>query len=143
MIELTIPGRAVPQSRPRVTMRGGRAHAYEAGPIVKWKQVVLAHMIEARPDSFLPGPIRLGVCAHYVRPSGQISKKNGEPLKGYKRVPYPNGYDVDNIAKVVMDCGTRAGWWRDDGEVGLLVAEKKYTTEAARLVIFAKPYTVY
>lgn len=124
--EMTIPGAAVPQSRPRVTVRGGRARAYHAGPIVEWKETLRGWVSKHAPRTRLAPPISVGIVFEYVRPASQVSKRDGSPLKGWQSIPFPRSRDLDNLAKPVLDVMTECGWWDDDGSVSELLLCKRF-----------------
>jgi Holliday junction resolvase RusA-like endonuclease len=42
------------------------------------------------------------------------------------KLSMPRG-DVDNLVKAVLDGGTKAGVWGDDGQIELLLARKRWT----------------
>ena len=65
-----------------------------------------------RPERPLEGPVRLVV--KWCFPRG----RHGD---GEYRAGKP---DVDNLQKLLQDCMTAAGFWRDDAQVASLTAEK-------------------
>lgn len=138
--ELTIPGAAVPQSRPRVTVRGGHARAYHAGPVVAWKETLRSWLAKHAPGSKFAPPISVGMVFEYVRPASQTSKRNGTPLKGWQPVPFPGSRDLDNLAKPVLDVMTECEWWDDDGGVAELLLAKRYG-DADRVLVSVRGNT--
>jgi Holliday junction resolvase RusA-like endonuclease len=52
-----------------------------------------------------------------------MSKKNKQALQ-YK--PHTVKPDIDNLVKLVLDAMTKAGFWKDDSQVVILKAEKRW-----------------
>ena len=100
MIRFEVPGDPVPQPRPRVSTRGGFAHAYVPAkhPIHAYR----AHVREAARAAGLTArtsPLTVTIEAVFARPASHLLK-SGQPRPAAPVLPGP---DVDNIAKGVLD----------------------------------------
>lgn len=112
-----IPGLPVAQSRPRVRVRGGRPHAYEAKKAAAWKQAarvcLRAQAAEQSGPLARPGP--LGVWLVAVWP---LATRNGPAALWRAKRP-----DLDNLVKIALDAANGL-LWQDDAQVAMLVAYK-------------------
>lgn len=97
-MKLTIPVNPVPASRPRVPRFG---KPYYPKNHTKCKNDVLAALKPANK------PILgcIGLSLHFYIKSPKKPKN-----------PYPMG-DLDNYCKLIMDCLTDKGYWKDDKQV--------------------------
>jgi Holliday junction resolvase RusA-like endonuclease len=69
------------------------------------------------PEKPISAPVRVSVSVTWARPK----KRAGGPfLASYKQTKP----DVDNMAKMILDAGTKAGWWEDDAHIASLTLEK-------------------
>jgi len=107
-VEFTVPGRPVPQSRPRVFKNGGVKS--NSDKVAAYKQVIQLLCPRRKP---LFGPVRLLVKAIMPRP---------------KSVPKGKRYhdsqpDLDNIVKAIQDALNGLAY-EDDGQIAEIVASK-------------------
>ena len=116
MIQFTVPGPPVPQSRPRVFRNGGVKT--DSDKVANYKQ----HVQWCAPAKKLDGPLRLQVCAYLPRPKKEKSS-------GY----HSKRPDLDNIVKAILDA-LNGKIFADDGQVAEIVA-RKMTDETPRTVI--------
>ena len=118
----------VPMPRPRVAVRGGKAHGYVPSHASEamWqiRQCALAALGDGEPFA---GPLSVAVTA-YLRQPASIPKRD-RPTALPTRRP-----DLDNFVKCLLDgCSPL---WRDDSQVVDLTARKRYATDGpARWVI--------
>ena len=77
-----------------------------------------------KPNVPLEGPLSLSVI--WLFPKGK-SHKHGE-----WRVTRP---DTDNLEKMLKDCMTRTGFWKDDAQVVHEVVEKRWSDEPSGIYI--------
>ena len=119
--EFVVPGDPVPQSRPRVTRRGG---VYYADRIVRYRHHV---QVSARAAG-LPlreGPLWLGIECVFERPRSHYKKRGGVGVRADAPVfPFWKG-DCTNIAKGIEDALNGIGW-HDDSQVVELLVRKRY-----------------
>lgn len=82
-------------------------------------------LAQHRPEHPSQEPISLSLDFRY----SVKSKK----LKGTWKTSRP---DVDNIAKLLIDCMTKSGFWEDDSQIVRLTLEKAYSCkELAEIVV--------
>lgn len=68
-----------------------------------------------RPPQMMTGAVRVKITFFYP---AKKPHKHGEP-----KATRP---DLDNMAKLLIDCATRSGYWRDDGQIADLRIIKAY-----------------
>lgn len=124
----TITGEPRGKQRPRVTTRGGYAHAYTPTETTAYeKRIKYGYVMQG--GRKIDGPIKLELWAFLQIPKS-ISKKRAKEMKG---APCTKKPDADNILKIVMDAlnGTAYG---DDKQVALAVIHKSYWLEGKLVV---------
>ena len=127
-ITFSVPGDPVPQPRPRVSTRGGFARAYvpKDHAVHAYRQAIAVAAREAGLAT-TGEPLNVVIDAVFARPKSHLRKNVVKP--DAPRLPRP---DVDNIAKAVLDALQDVVG--DDTNVGRLVVEKTYGTEARTTV---------
>lgn len=95
------------------TGKNGKAIVHNSSEVSAIKNLFLGHLGRHKPAEKLEGPIRLVV--KWCYPS---TNKN---VDGQYKTTKP---DIDNSQKLLMDCMTVVGFWKDDSQVASLVAEK-------------------
>lgn len=85
---------------------------YEPPELQKARSQIMAGLIQHRPPQPFTGGVRLVV--KWLFPRGS------HPDKSY-RITKP---DTDNLNKLLKDCMTTAGFWKDDAQVASEVCEK-------------------
>ena len=119
-MRLRIYGLPVAQGRPRLTTRGGFAHAYDPAKSREWKRTV--HIEAAREVAKaaarfpLEGPLALVLCFYMPRPKSL-------PRRVTHHTKRP---DVDNLAKAVQDAIGDGCVYRDDAQIVSLLVTKEY-----------------
>lgn len=96
----------------QVTVRNGKPVFYEPPELQKARSQLMAHLMKHRPKEPLTGGIMLTV--KWLFPKG--SHADGE----YRITPP----DTDNLNKLLKDCMTVAGFWKDDAQVASEHIEK-------------------
>ena len=99
----------------RVTVRGGKPMFYKSRALKDAKALFVDELRMHHPDQPLEGPVRLHVTWFF--PSK--THKDGE-----WRVTRP---DTDNLQKLLKDCMTEAGFWKDDAQVCVECVGKLWT----------------
>lgn len=127
MIRIVVPGRAVAQSRPRLTTRGGRPHAYEDARSRVYKDFVRECAFDQYRGEPLSGPVALGVEELRVVPKSWPASRREAALLGHDS-EWPGKPDIDNVVKAIMDALTGVAW-ADDAQVVRLDASKRYGLE--------------
>ena len=97
----------------KVAVRNGEPHFYDPPELKAAKEKLAAHLSQHT----IPQPLTSGVrlVTKWLFPI-QGSHKNGE----YK-TPRP---DTDNLQKMLKDCMTKCGFWKDDALVVSEIVEK-------------------
>ena len=127
-IDIFVEGSPKPQSRPRVSVRGGRAMAYNAdsGDMVKWKKALDSALAEIT-ERGLDGPMHVELVFRLPRPKAHYrTGKFSHLLKDSAPGDEGSRCDVDNLSKVVLDKITRSGYWVDDNQVIFLSVRKRW-----------------
>lgn len=96
---------------------------YDPPEVKEAKKILIGNLLPNRPDSPLTGPVALSTI--WLFPKGK-THKNGE-----YRMTKP---DTDNLQKLLKDCMTRCGFWKDDSQVVRETVEKRWSDE---------PYGIY
>jgi crossover junction endodeoxyribonuclease RusA len=122
------------QPRPRACAFriGGKytARMYDAGTSDGWKASVIAAGAAHCPDAPLTGPISVCLTFYFPRPKSHFfTGKHAAVLRELAPNLHTTKPDSDNLAKVVLDAMTVAGWWKDDSQVTPLLVVKSYENE--------------
>lgn len=132
MLRVWIPGHPKPQgSKIAGRRKDGTVFMREANSKARpWRNVVIEALQKEAPDT-LEGPVRVGV--HFYIPM----------LKN--PIPHPitrSSYDVDKLARNILDALTIAKIVGDDSQVVTLIATKEYS-ERPGVTITVEPYTEF
>ena len=117
------PPTATAQER-QVCVVHGKPVFYDPAPVKKAKTLLTEHLIRQRPNEPFSGALQLRVL--WLFPKGR-SHRNGE-----WRVTRP---DTDNLQKLLKDCMTRCGFWKDDAQVVREIVEKRWSDEPTGIYI--------
>lgn len=96
----------------QVTVRNGKPVFYEPPELKKARSQLMGSLMKHRPEQPFTGGVRLVV--KWLFPKG--SHADGE----YRITPP----DTDNLNKLLKDCMTAAGFWKDDAQVASEHIEK-------------------
>lgn len=91
----------------------GKPVAYEPPAVQSARAKLTSCLTAHRPDTPLTGPVQLVVKWCFPR--------RGTHRDGEYRTSRP---DTDNLQKLLKDCMTAAGFWKDDAQVASEIAEK-------------------
>ena len=108
----------------KVALINGRPVFYEPAKLKSAKKALTALLFQKRPKESLTGPLSLSVL--WLFPKGK-SHKAGE-----WRVTRP---DTDNLEKMLKDCMTHCGFWKDDAQVVREHVEKKWSEDPVGIEI--------
>lgn len=97
------PPTATAQER-KVAVRGNRPHFYDPDSVKYAKQLLLLHLNTHRPPRRLEGPIKLTVEWRFRARTHKPGWRDTKP-------------DTDNLQKLLKDCMTHTGFWKDDAQV--------------------------
>ena len=110
-----IPPTATAQER-QVTIMNGKPVFYDPPAVEQAKQKLTAHLAKHRPEEPYQSGIRLLVKWCFPR---------GRHRDGEYRITKP---DTDNLQKLLKDCMTKTGYWKDDALVASEIVEKFWAT---------------
>lgn len=102
----------------------GRVFYYEPKNVAAARELLSVELIKHRPEKEMEGPLALYV--EWRFPKGK-SHKEGE-----WRMTRP---DTDNIEKMLKDCMTHCGFWKDDAQVAVEHVEKKWSDDPTGILI--------
>ena len=104
----------ITQQMHRVTVRNGKPVFYEQQELKNARKLLTAALVKYRPDrETYSGAVELVV--KWCFPS------SGAHPDGSYRITKP---DTDNLQKMLKDCMTQAGFWKDDAQVAREIVEK-------------------
>lgn len=111
----------------KVAVVGNRPMFYKPEKVKAARQMLIRHLRPFKPDTPYEGPIELHVIWKFPR-----SKRH----KNFEwRVTKP---DTDNLQKMLKDCMTEVGFWKDDALVVKEIAEKVWSDEPTGIWIEIK-----
>ena len=99
----------------QVTVRKGKPVFYDTPEIKNAKDKLMAHLAQHRPSE--PYAVGIRLIVKWLFPKGR--HKNGE-----YRITKP---DTDNLQKLLKDCMTKTGFWKDDALVASEIVEKVWS----------------
>lgn len=108
----------------KVRIVNGRPVFYKPQELKRAEELLMGHLMASTPDKPMEGPISLRVL--WLFPKGK-NHRHGE-----WRVTRP---DTDNLQKLIKDCMTRCGYWKDDAQVVSETAEKRWSDEPCGIFI--------
>lgn len=112
-IETEPPTATAQQKKVRIVC--GRPQFYEPSNVKQAKAVLMAGMLPHRPAEPLEGPL-------YLRVWWMFGTKDNKKI-GKWRDTRP---DTDNLEKLLKDCLTQLGFWKDDSQVVCECASKEW-----------------
>jgi Holliday junction resolvase RusA-like endonuclease len=121
-LEVTLPGKPYSQPRIRVS-KWGAYHPKEHVQKLKTTSKFLNESAEIQKWKKTAGPVKVTI----VTVSRCIIKHKKQVILSGKRLYKPTRPDIDNYAKYILDCCSKAGnIWGDDSQVVQLVQKKFY-----------------
>lgn len=97
----------------QVHVVNGKPKFYEPQELKAARSKLEAHLAQHKPDQEYTGPVEL-VSTWCFPIKGE--HKDGEPMT--------NKPDTDNLVKLLKDCMTAVGFWKDDAQVTRDIVEK-------------------
>lgn len=98
---------------------------YKPEKLKEAKKEIIKHLMPFKPVKPYEGAIELHVV--WLFPKGKRHKHNEW------RITKP---DTDNLEKLLKDCMTQVGFWKDDAQVVKEVVEKRWSDEPTGISIF-------
>lgn len=108
----------------QVRIVNGKPLFYDPPSVKEARKLLTGHLLLHRPDVPLEGAVSLTVL--WLFPKGK-RHKNGE-----WRTTKP---DTDNLQKLLKDCMTKCGYWKDDAQVVREVVEKRWSDDPCGIYI--------
>lgn len=130
----TVMGQPVPKARPRITIRGGHAHAYTPTS-TKVYETAIAAVARVNISEPLDGPVQVDIMAVMQRPQRLMRKKDPAGFMWCINRP-----DLDNLYKSVNDSLNGIAY-HDDSQVVAGNILKVYTEKDGepRMIILVRP----
>ena len=97
----------------KVRVINGKPSFYEPEELKAARAKLMAYMAPHRPPGAMAGPLRLMVKWCFMA--------SGKNTHGKYRATKP---DTDNLQKLLKDCMTETGFWKDDCQVASEIIEK-------------------
>ena len=129
ILAIRVPGIPVPQGSMRGFVRGGKVALTGDNPALRsWRRDVTDAFLAAGKIT-TAGPLWVVLEFAVLRPRGHF----GTGRNALNVRPTAPGWpatrpDIDKLARAILDAGTVAGIWLDDGQVVVLEARKIFAT---------------
>ena len=108
----------------KVAVVGNRPMFYKPEKVKTARQMLIRHLKPFKPPSPYEGAIELHVV--WLFPKGKSHKHNEW------RITKP---DTDNLQKMLKDCMTEVGFWKDDAQVVKEIVEKRWSDDPTGISI--------
>ncbi len=108
----------------KVGIRNGKPYFYDPPAVREARQKLMAYLAKYRPMEPMEGPLHLGVSWLY---SIKGKHRHGEYRDGKP--------DTDNLQKLLKDCMTALGFWKDDSQVAIEYVQKMWTEKIPGICI--------
>lgn len=112
------------QQRPRHARIGGHDVTYKSESQKANERTLEAYLLPHRPKTPLKGPLELSFGVLFPVPRSWPKKRRDAALR--RKMWHTSRPDLDNLCKQLKDAMTRLGFWEDDRQVVLCLAEKCY-----------------
>jgi len=115
MIQFFLPMKNPPtvtQQEHKVAVRNGKPVFYEPAELKAARTTLMDSMAAYSPETPLSGPVRL--VTKWIWDGGEDAPARYKTTKP----------DTDNMIKMLKDCMTRTGFWKDDAQVASEITEK-------------------
>lgn len=110
----------------QVRVLNGKPVFYEPQELKAARGLLLGSLLKYKPEKPFPAGVRLAV--KWLFPPGRH-----EP--GSYRTTRP---DTDNLQKLLKDCMTQAGFWKDDAQVASELVEKLWAEDEMHTGIYIR-----
>lgn len=126
-LRFTIPYEPVAKARPRFVRISNKFVSTYSAPKTHQAETSIALLSgKYRLDKPIEGPIKLSVMFYIKRPK-RIAKKKIYPI---------TRPDTDNYIKLLLDAlSLRNNFWKDDSQITIINAERRYTEDKPRIVV--------
>lgn len=106
----------------KVAIIGGKPRFYEPEKVKAARESYMALLSKRRPEKPIEGPVRL--TTKWLYPLTQ--KEEANHIDWCWKTSKP---DTDNMIKLLKDCMTKCGYWKDDAQVVSEITEKFRTKD--------------
>lgn len=116
VLEFFIPLKKIPtitHQQKRVTCKNGKPFFYESSELKNARELFMSRLIGFKPEKQFTKNIEL--VTTWCFPETK-TKKHGDPMQN---VP-----DLENLQKLLNDCMTDCGFWKDDRYIFRMILEK-------------------
>lgn len=104
---------------------GRSGHYFKSKRLQQTEDIYLTELEKYKPEHPIEGAVAVNIWFEY-----EIKAKK---KRGTWKTSRP---DVDNVAKLLIDCMTKVGYWKDDSQIVKLNLRKSYSrTESAEITI--------
>lgn len=110
------PPRTTAQQK-KVSTVGGKVRFYEPKDLASARTVLLEELAKYKPSKPISGLVYLKVSWNF--------KTGNKKLDGKFKVSRP---DTDNLQKLLKDCMTSVGFWKDDAQVVMEYVDKRWSS---------------
>ena len=110
-----IPPKITAQEKDITFNKKGKPIVYEPYELAEAREKLSAHLAQYVPDKMYSGAVQL--TTKWLFPI------TGEHKNGEYKTTRP---DTDNLQKMLKDCMTKVGYWKDDALVASEISEKFY-----------------
>ena len=118
---VVIPGRPIPQQRPRFA----KGHAYD--PSAKDKREFMLKCVEEQLPEGIAGPLSIDLTFEYKRPKTHFrTGKFSHIMKEDAPMIHTQTPDLDNLVKFVLDA-LNGKYYIDDRQIYKITARKKWS----------------
>jgi Holliday junction resolvase RusA-like endonuclease len=127
LLSIWVEGHPAPMPRPRWQGRGGMKYSRRGSD---WIAAVDAGLLTAAACSQggrgFDGPVRLSVAFWLPTPSGGLAGPSRGPKSTHSARWATARPDIDNLTKIIADRLEHTGWIRDDSQIVVLSASKRF-----------------
>lgn len=109
----------------RVAVRGGKPVVYEDDRLKDARAKLTAHLMQHKPEQPMAGALMLRVQWLFL-------DQDKRHAHGELRTTKP---DTDNLQKLLKDCMTHVGYWRDDAQVAVEHVVKRWVQHHPGIMI--------
>ncbi|MCK9393915.1 RusA family crossover junction endodeoxyribonuclease [bacterium] len=139
MFKFTIYGKPQGKGRPRITTRGGFAHAYSSKQTVDYEKLIKEEWLKHYSDTTpLKSAIYLQINAYYKIPTSFKKADKEQARLGVLR-PFTKP-DFDNIEKIIADALNKLAY-NDDVQITTNQTKRRYSTEPRVEVLICEDNT--
>jgi Holliday junction resolvase RusA-like endonuclease len=138
-VSVDVRGTPRPQGSMRLhQLQNGKTAARYPAAVYVWRGQVQAAVADLGVDPFV-GPVEVGMGFDLMRPLHHNGTgRNAGTVKASAPSHPAVAPDLDKLARCVNDAITDAGLWRDDAQVVVLFAAKRYVLEKPGVFITIK-----